>query len=521
MLYGADYFTEDEFVKIDGLLHKGKYVFTSGPRNYIHDEELMSFEESKEEVKTMNGNSNSIQSLEPSKNDITVIMEEQIPSRSSSEGADSPFQSDEAPIATSAETSSDEGTSPPTSSNAKDAPLFDASEPTSTIPAKPCEPKTQPQVINGLPPGITQEQLDEARAMQAEMTKAGKKTRPKYEHYDEPVSEQTWTEDVAQVEEAYQSPAPSERDNRISSWAFEVNTQQSAASPDIESPAPMKKSIDPVVLQEEFVRIHGREPKNINDFYQPNNPNHYSNRPISRASNVTTKTAKTANTTKAASKIVLKITPGSTYIAQSAQAKTSQIVLDIRAGDHIRATKFVSGIMWVGTNLRNNQQGQFSENIFRKSIATPESDPPKQVAETTSFAPSVTSSSIRNGPENAECRHAAKWDEVPIKSRPKPAATPVTVRPALGGGLASSRFSILAAREEPEPQVSSKQLEITHAMKKEFGKMVDEKVLYLFDLCKRPTDRNITGGRNSQGKRNDANSRSYCTSRSRSLPHFE
>ncbi|KAF7959415.1 hypothetical protein EAE96_001034 [Botrytis aclada] len=37
MLYGAEFFTEDEWVKIDALLHKGKYVFTNGPQKQLTD----------------------------------------------------------------------------------------------------------------------------------------------------------------------------------------------------------------------------------------------------------------------------------------------------------------------------------------------------------------------------------------------------------------------------------------------------------------------------------------------------
>jgi hypothetical protein len=45
MLYGAAYFTEDEWIKIDGLIHKGQYVFTRGPQNNLLEEgELISFE---------------------------------------------------------------------------------------------------------------------------------------------------------------------------------------------------------------------------------------------------------------------------------------------------------------------------------------------------------------------------------------------------------------------------------------------------------------------------------------------
>ena len=121
--------------------------------------------------------------------------------------------------------------------------------------------------------------------------------------------------------------------------------------------------------------------------------------------------------------------------------------------------------------------GQFSEEIFKRAAITLKSEPPKPMVESATIARSVTSSSIPNGLENVEGMNAAEWDEVPVKSHSKPAA-PTPVRPALGGGLASSRFSVLADREEPTPQSATKQQEITDAMKKEFGKMVDKKVLH-------------------------------------------
>ena len=120
--------------------------------------------------------------------------------------------------------------------------MFDFSEPTGTSSAKPSEPSPQPQTSNGLPPGITQKQLDEARAMQASMTKAGKKGRPKYDRHEEPTSEPAWAADSPEqtmVGDAYPSPAPSERETRISDWASEVNAQQSS-TPQISSPVPTK-----------------------------------------------------------------------------------------------------------------------------------------------------------------------------------------------------------------------------------------------------------------------------------------
>jgi hypothetical protein len=441
----------------------------------------MSFAESPEEMKPINVQTNSIQSFEPSKEDIVVVSEEQIPSPSSSEGTNSHFHMEETPNTTSAAASSDDETAPPTTSPAEAAPMFDFSEPTSASAiiqpdSTPSEAKPQPQTGNGLPPGITQKQLDEARAMQAEMTKAGKKGRPKYDHHEKPTSERAWAEDLpsdpTKVEEAYPSPAPSERDNRISDWASEVNAQQSS-SPQISSPVPAKMPADRAALIEQFVKIHGRKPKSLNDIYQPNNPAHYSNRAGSVASATTTNTSKTTKTTKANPKQGLKL--GSTYVAQSSQFKSSHILIDIKAGDHIRVVKFVSGIQWLGKNMRTQSTGQFSEDVFKALPTQKKPEPPKH-AKTDTIAPSATSSAIRNGLENVEGVNAAEWDEVSVTSRRKPTA-PAPVRPTLGGGgLASSRFSVLANKEEPKPQAPTKKQEITPEMEKEFGKLVSEKV---------------------------------------------
>jgi hypothetical protein len=480
MLYGADYFTEDEWIKIDCLLHKGKYVLTNGPAQILlHEEELISFGDSKDEMEPTNINANSIEAFKPSEKDTIVVSEEQIPSPSSSEAADSHFNQDETPNATSAEHSSDEETAPNTSSNVNNSPIIDFSEQIVTASAESFQPKpeTQPQTSNGLPPGITQEQLDQARVMQASMTKAGQKSKPKYKRDEGPLAKSRWAEEdlpsEQTVEEAYPSPAPSERDTRISSWASNVNAQQPPASK-IASPAPTKKPVDPRALAEEFVKRCGRKPKSINDFYQPNNPAHFSNRP---SSGVSDGTAKTPRATQAAPKVALKINPGSTYVAQSPQSKThgSDLRLDIQAGDYIKANKYVSGVMWVGTNSRTKQTGQVSESIFKKAPVAPKSESAKLI-QSAAAALTVASPSIRNRLENVEWTNAAEWDDVHVKSGHKFATpVPAPVRPALGG-LASSRFSVVADRQESNPQLPA-QDGITYAMKREFGKMVDEKVV--------------------------------------------
>lgn len=485
MLYGADYFTEDEWIQIDGLIHKGKYVLTNGPPHLLHEEELISFEESKDEPNNLQ--THSTQSFQPSEKDVIVVSEKRIPSPSSSEGAGSHFNSDETPNITSAEPSSDEETAPPASVNAHahDAPMFDFSEQTET-PTEFPKPKPLPQApTNGLPPGITQEQLDQAKLMQASMTKAGQKSRGKQRH-EVSLAESRWADDFPPEEPIQEtnSPAPSERDTRISSWASEVNAQQ-PSSPEIACSA-ASKPVDPkAIAEQEFIKTHGRNPKSENDYYQPKNPAHFSVRAMSRASNDTTRSVTTTTKTtapKTAPKIALKLNPGSTYVAQGPQV-INGLQFEVRKGDHIRVVKYVSGIMWLGRNLRTSQSGQFSEEIFKKTAATPKTQSAKPVQSATIGA-SVTPS-IRNGLENMEGTNAAEWDEVPVGSRPTPAVAPAPVRPALGG-LASSRFSVLAENEESKPQIHKNG--ITPAMKKEFGKMVDEKVRHLPMLSRTMSD---------------------------------
>ena len=88
MLYGAAYFTEDEWIKIDGLIHKGQYVFTRGPQNNILEEELMSFDDSIEEKAHVNVQVQANESFDTIKADTMTITERQLPSPTSSEPAE-------------------------------------------------------------------------------------------------------------------------------------------------------------------------------------------------------------------------------------------------------------------------------------------------------------------------------------------------------------------------------------------------------------------------------------------------
>jgi hypothetical protein len=202
-LYGAEYFTEDEWIKIDDLIHKGNYVFTNGPPSNLLD--LMSFGDEKTVQDPQK------QASRPHKQEPVVAVQELSPPSSN---GDMTSQNSETPNETSESSNGDALLT--TSSR----PMFEFSDTTTTLSTMPTE-----QPVTRLPPGITQEQLDIARSMAASMTKAGGK--PKREQYT-PINgyaSSNWTETVTE----YASPAPAERENHIISWASEVDAAEAAA----------------------------------------------------------------------------------------------------------------------------------------------------------------------------------------------------------------------------------------------------------------------------------------------------
>jgi len=500
MLYGAEYFTEDEWIKIDGLVHKGRYVFTRGPpNNVLEDQPLMTFEDTNEEPK-LNGHLTTTNSLP------------EHTSSSSSGHAQSILG--ETPNEASPEASSDEEAYHFISTSlAEPSPMFDFSEHKSPVSSENTSPATSEPTeiskVNHLPPGCTQEQLDEIKAFNATLTKAGQKTRPKYAPVDEYPSS-NWTAEPsgeANQENRFPSPAPTEREARISSWASEVDAAEQTT---VEIAAP-----EPLAAQEIFKKIHGRAPKNTNDFWQPNNPNFRgptgSKRSESRASN------KTARTTKSVAKSVAKsvISPparvhdgprphlqvaSGTILKAQTEAAAKGIQLQVSPGDQIQVLTHVSGVMHMGVNLRTKKRGQFSEAIFKKA-------PDEAVVGTSHTgqkAPvereSVVHRSVQNGLDAVEAGNAAEWEEesvfnskasesqvesdrasewntVPIA--PRVLLKNPTTLAAKPAGLAASRFSVLAdmrSDTKSQSELSAGPLEITPEMRKEVGKIIDNKV---------------------------------------------
>jgi hypothetical protein len=455
MLYGSGYFTEDEWVKVDGAVHKGQYVMTRGPN--ILEEELMSFEEPKGIKDTNNLQTKEVQSIELNHKNTEVaevLAEDAISSTASSEPVPLDKNSRETPNTTSTE-NSDEEISP--TSSFESAEMFDFSEKpvpkeeVKTEPTPKVETKQSTMTNGGLPAGYTQEQLDEVRAFNATLKKKGRPLDhgPVRDSYIPP----TWGEEPPRqpAKDDDYSDGPSHTE--IQFWASEVNAQNEdtavSSTPTIEIPTQQL----------------GFPPKRLNDIYQPNNPQHWS----SRSESITSR-----KTVKSLAKPVLipqyagpkqnpGITPGRVLKAQSGQLRHG-IQIEIREGDHITVVKHVSGIMHIGFNLRTKEQGQFSEDIFR---STPGGVPYKSVSKKAKRHPSTYNL------DKVEYDNAAEWDDITATKTRSPLAAPAPLRPAGGKGLAASRFSSLAdiesTKQHSEPEISL-------AMKKEFGKMVDQKV---------------------------------------------
>lgn len=177
MLYGASYFNEDEWIKIDGLIHKGKYVFTSGPANILDSEngDLLSFDD-------------------PNDRMAVDVLEKP------------PFDNIEEKTIVVTESQVDA-----------------AAEPQEPIPAE--IPQREPVAIpaaGGLALGYTQAQLDEIKAFNASLTKAKKKGKPKCNEDEQAIPHSS--------QPAVDTSAPSEHEARRISREKQVNVQPATAA---------------------------------------------------------------------------------------------------------------------------------------------------------------------------------------------------------------------------------------------------------------------------------------------------
>jgi hypothetical protein len=508
VLYGASYFTEEEFIKIDGLIHKGQYIFTSGPQKNLNVSDDITL---KIPVNT---------SFNTVKEDTAVVSEAAPPSPiSSKHHSDYP---EETFTGTSAEASSDDESAP--SLNAFTETTQKASEDAAST------PKREPVAVRdhgGLSAGYTQAQLDAAKALNAQLLAGREKktTRPKHREGAKTYSSSARSGEGPVKNASGQSPTPAQNDTHIHSWAEDVNAQQG----EVHSPVPRKGSEKPdippqaKVLVNEFTKVHGKKPSNIHDLIQPNNPQFrpLDKRPGSRASNAIHKTTQPIGKLAAPKPIVptgprksklnvpsgksqLNVTSGTVLVAQSGAKKESANQIEVIAGDKIKVFKLVSGITHVGHNLRTQQTGHFPETVFKKvaaqnnrmddlleqkrAIATRQaqahSRAPSVVSnglnsiERTNAAEWESSSVASNDLDGIESRNAAEWDDVKVISR-RQTKVPGANKPVLLSGLGTSRYAVLADEADTLISSSDQQKLMTREVREGMSKLFDERVCFL------------------------------------------
>jgi hypothetical protein len=500
VLYGASYFTEEEFIKIDGLIHKGQYIFTSGPQKNLNDSDDITL---KIPVST---------SFNTVKEETAAASEAAPPSPvSSKHHSDYP---EETFTGTSAEASSDDESAP--SLNA----FTETTQKPSEDPAS--TPKHEPVAVRdqgGLSAGYTQAQLDAAKALNAQLLAGREKktTRPKHREGAKTSSSSARSGEGPVKNASGQSPTPAQNDTHIHSWAEDVDAQEA----EVQSPVPRKGSeksdIPPQakVLVNEFTKVHGKKPSNIHDLIQPNNPQFrpLDKRPGSRASNAIHKTTQPAGKLAAPKPIVpsgprrskLNVPSGTVLVAQSSAKKESPNQIEVIAGDKIKVFKPVSGITHVGHNLRTQQTGHFSETIFKKVAAQNNQmddllEQKRAIAarqaQAHSRAPSVVSNGLNsvertnaaewesssvasNDLDGIESRNAAEWDDVKVVSRRRTKAPPSAKKPVLLGGLGTSRYAVLADEADTLSSSSDQQKLKTREVKEGMSKIFDERVCFL------------------------------------------
>jgi hypothetical protein len=508
VLYGASYFTEEEFIAIDGLIHKGEYVFTSGPQKNLNDSDDITL---KLPVNT---------SFNTAKKETAAVSEAAPPSPiSSKHHSDYP---EETFTGTSAEVSSDDESAP--SLNA----FTETTQKPSTDPTP--TPKCEPVAVRdqgGLSAGYTQAQLDKAKALNAQLRAAREKkpTRGRNREVTKAYSSSARSGEGPVKNASGQSPTPAQNDTHIHSWAEEVNAQEAEK---LLSPVPRKGSkrwvIPPPqakVLVEEFTKTHGKKPKSIHDLIQPNNPEFrpLDKRPASKASNAppTTKSAgklaapklsvptgpRKSKVNVPSGKSQLHVASGTVLVAESGAEKKASPQIDIIAGDRIKIFKRVSGTMHVGQNLRTQQIGHFPEKVFEKVSAQKQMDELLEQQRTStapqaqahSRAPSVMSNGLNsvertnaaewesesvasNDLDGIEGRNAAEWDEVKVVSRPR-TKVPAAKIPVLLSGLGTSRYAVLADEADTLSSSSEQPKLMTREVREGMSKMFDERVCFL------------------------------------------
>ncbi|CAG8974772.1 hypothetical protein HYALB_00000384 [Hymenoscyphus albidus] len=383
MLYMVDYFTEDEWMSIDLCIHKGKYVFTDGPPRHILD-----MSDDGQGTATPIG-------LQPETIGSLRLTEGKGIGRGISPGTSAEETDaldsfgDPSPELSSPPSSTEEPTQTPDEKIISWADEVQKEEDntfelSTEMSRPPPTPKPVEITKESNRPLFTQEQLEEARALKDQFTR-------------KPGSKKV-------------SSAASHSLRGSSKWAPE-----SAISGDHERHRVNQRARDVTALQT-------TRRTSVRSLQDPK---------VARAlaSVVTSLQSKT-----------LELQPEMVVVARADASKKSSIIMEVRAGDPIKVTKHVSGIMYFGQNLRTGGSGQFSMNNVQQKIHQEESAP----SAASSYAASIPEPPPSE-PETAsvdlegfEKNNAAQWSEPAAPKRARASRPPPNL-----GGLGVSRFASL------------------------------------------------------------------------------
>lgn len=439
MLYGAGYFSESSWIKIDSLIHKGQYEFTRGPPKHILDEPLMAFENSKCEAKSdVNVHASAAKAPNAFEEDTIVVPGKQISSHVHSETTASAQPPAEPYCEAMAEASSDEG----------------------YILLRPTEPAEKPLT------DCAHNHLDQAERPSAGLTEGCLNSRP-------------GSGSVEDSEKEAFSPLPA----KASAGKIYVHPPLPEVLPEEVKPLDAASSHNSQIWKQACSRL----PESTDDFYKSNSHPLFPKQSNSRTTDTASKTTKSsavpsfANAANSSGKGVtqpLEVKLGSTLIAKQSLAKKSKVNISIQSGDPITVIKHVSGITYIGENLRTNQRGQFPLSVFQKLpqkstkyylIEHPGADAePKPVALVRKS--SLSGSSSTNDLDKLERMNAAEWDrdDASVATAPLRSVMQELVR----------KDSVLADSESQSQSSESKQEEILDAM----SKMLDKKVFLLHSM---------------------------------------
>ncbi|PQE06857.1 hypothetical protein CJF32_00010426 [Rutstroemia sp. NJR-2017a WRK4] len=458
ILYGSGYFTDEEWTRLDLLLHKGKHVFEDGPSqpesNHVYaptikekvadtrkgtvpshyaEELLLVFDDVVGEVAE---NHVHVEAVGSSSQDVglnnktTSELELASPLSANSEEPANTFS----PVESSGSSASSVTYDVPKGNDSVRSARVDAANTTElqqmswpdiglvSTPVSQLNKAPQDGQRPGLPPGVTLEQLELAKSFMGGVAK---------KYVASPSSQNTPAKKI---------PTPKKEPERID-WATEVNeavAQHALPSRprSVVSSAPSASTGSKVCAGlssaessrriELFTKTFGRPPKALSDYYQPNNPEF--NPPWLKASTVVPsprKGAPSAPTAPAAfharspsspglNKSVNSVVPqnyialfkinvGSVYVAtQSHDTRSGSGNLAFNAGDKIRISKYVSGNMWRGENLRTKQTGHVQKSHL-KELKEDSGNASRAVLQ-------IKPPSIQNLVDDIEETNAAQWE---------------------------------------------------------------------------------------------------------------